>query len=259
MTQRYETILVERRGRVGIVRLNRPDDLNALSMQMMHEVVEAVERFDVDDAVRVTIITGSERVFAAGADLKEMATLSYADAFGMDLHGAWSRLALIRKPTVAAVAGFALGGGCELAMLCDLIIAADDARFGQPEIRFGTVPGMGGSARLTWAIGKSKAMDLVLTGRHIDAAEAERSGLVARVVPGATLMDAALEVANEIAAKSLPALMLAKESVNRTFESPLQEALRSERRAFHATFALADRVEGMTAFTEKRRPKFANR
>ena len=253
-----ETIIVERRGRVGIVRLNRPQALNALNVQLMGELLGAVEALDADAGVGCILITGSDKAFAAGADIKEMADKTYIDIFRADYTADYERLTRVRKPVIAAVAGFALGGGCELAMMCDFIIAADTAKFGQPEIKLGIIPGIGGTQRLTRAVGKPKAMDLILTGRMMDAAEAERSGLVARVVPAASLMEEAMKVAEMIAALSQPSLLAAKEAVNRSFETPLAEGVRFERRVFHALFATKDRKEGMTAFIEKRPPRFTN-
>jgi enoyl-CoA hydratase len=253
-----ETIIVERRGRVGIARLNRPQALNALNVTLMDELLGAVEAFDADAGVGCILITGSDKAFAAGADIKEMADKTYIDIFRADYTADYERLARVRKPVIAAVAGFALGGGCELAMMCDFIIAADTAKFGQPEIKLGIIPGIGGTQRLTRAVGKAKAMDLILTGRMMDAAEAERSGLVARVVPAASLMEEAMKVAETIAALSQPSLLAAKEAVNRSFETSLAEGVRFERRAFHALFATKDRKEGMTAFIEKRPPRFTN-
>jgi enoyl-CoA hydratase len=253
-----ETIIVERRGRVGIVRLNRPQALNALNVPLMDELLGAVEAFDADAGVGCILITGSDKAFAAGADIKEMADKTYIDIFRADYTGDYERLTRVRKPVIAAVAGFALGGGCELAMMCDFIIAADNAKFGQPEIKLGIIPGIGGTQRLTRAVGKAKAMDLILTGRMMDAAEAERSGLVARVVPAASLMEEAMKVAETIAALSQPSLLAAKEAVNRSFETSLAEGVRFERRVFHALFATKDRKEGMTAFIEKRPPRFTN-
>ena len=253
-----ETIIVERRGRVGIVRLNRPQALNALNVTLMDELLGAVEAFDADAGVGCILITGSDKAFAAGADIKEMADKTYIDIFRSDYTGDYERLTRVRKPVIAAVAGFALGGGCEHAMLCDFIIAADNAKFGQPEIKLGIIPGIGGTQRLTRAVGKAKAMDLILTGRMMDAAEAERSGLVARVVPAASLMEEAMKVAETIAALSQPSLLAAKEAVNRSFETSLAEGVRFERRVFHALFATKDRKEGMTAFIEKRPPRFTN-
>ena len=253
-----QTIIVERRGRVGIVRLNRPQALNALNATLRNELLGAVEAFDADADVGCILMTGSEKAFAAGADIKEMADQSYIDISRADYTADYERLARVRKPIIAAVAGFALGGGCELAMMCDLIIAADNAKFGQPEIKLGVIPGIGGTQRLTRAVGKAKAMDLILTGRMMDAAEAERSGLVARVVPAARLMEEAIKVAETIAAMSQPALLAAKEAVNRSFETSLAEGVRFERRVFHALFATKDRKEGMAAFIEKRPPRFVN-
>jgi enoyl-CoA hydratase len=253
-----ETIIVERRDRVGIVRLNRPQALNALNVQLMGELLGAVEAFDADAGIGCILITGSDKAFAAGADIKEMADKTYIDIFRADYTADYERLTRVRKPVIAAVAGFALGGGCELAMMCDFIIAADTAKFGQPEIKLGIIPGIGGTQRLTRAVGKAKAMDLILTGRMMDAAEAERSGLVARVVPAASLMEEAMKVAETIAALSQPSLLAAKEAVNRSFETPLAEGVRFERRVFHALFATKDRKEGMAAFIEKRPPRFTN-
>jgi enoyl-CoA hydratase len=254
----HEHIIVETKGRVGIVRLNRPAALNALNAALMRELADAIEAFEADPDIACIVITGSDKAFAAGADIKEMASQSFIDVFRADFPGAWDRVARARKPVIAAVAGFALGGGCELAMQCDLIIAADNAKFGQPEIKLGVIPGIGGTQRLTHAVGKAKAMDLCLTGRMMDAVEAERAGLVARVVPLANLMDETLKTAETIASMSLPALMLAKEAVNRAFETTLAEGVRFERRVFHSLFATEDQREGMAAFVEKRPPKFKN-
>src|ERR1700712_1014737 len=259
MTDTYETILVERDERVGIITLNRPKALNALNSQVMDEVTSAAIELDNDDDIGAIIITGSAKAFAAGADIKEMSGLSFADAFGADFFAPWAKLAAVRTPTIAAVAGYALGGGCELAMMCDLLIAADTAKFGQPEIKLGVIPGMGGSQRLTRAVGKAKAMDLILTGRTIDAAEAERSGLVSRVVPTDDLLSEAKAVATTISKMSLPSSKMAKEAVNRAFESTLAEGLLYERRLFHSTFATDDQSEGMAAFIEKRPPHFTHR
>ncbi len=253
-----ETIIVERRGRVGIIRFNRPQALNALNATLKNELLGAVEAFDADANVGCILLTGSDKAFAAGADIKEMADKSYIDISRADYAGDYERLTRVRKPLIAAVAGFALGGGCELAMLCDFIIAADNAKFGQPEIKLGIIPGIGGTQRLTHAVGKAKAMDMILTGRMMDAAEAERSGLVARVVPAARLMEDAIKIAETIAALSEPSLIAAKEAVNRSFETSLAEGVRFERRIFHALFATKDRKEGMTAFIEKRPPRFKN-
>ncbi len=255
----YETILVETKGKVGIIRLNRPQALNALNAQVNAELTAAIDAFEADANIGCVIITGSEKAFAAGADIKEMAGKSYMDAFMGDFAATWDRVARMRKPAIAAVAGFALGGGCELAMMCDIIIAADNAKFGQPEINLGVIPGIGGTQRLTRAVGKAKAMDLNLTGRMMDAAEAERAGLVARVVPLASLMDEAMKCAEAIASKSMVAVMVAKEAVNRAFETTLAEGIRFERRTFHALFATHDQKEGMAAFVEKRPAKFENR
>jgi enoyl-CoA hydratase len=254
----YQNILTEQRGRVGLIRLNRPQALNALNAQLNDELGHAVAAFDADAGIGCILITGSEKAFAAGADIKEMASMSAVEAFMDDFAGTWDAVARARKPIVAAVAGFALGGGCELAMQCDLIIAADTAKFGQPEMKLGIIPGIGATQRLPRALGKAKAMDLILTGRMMDAAEAERAGLVARVVPVASLMDEALKVAETIAAMSLPALIAAKEAVNRAFEAPLAEGTRFERRLFAVLFATADQKEGMAAFVEKRPAKFKN-
>ena len=255
----YQNIVVETRGKIGIIRLNRPQALNALNAALIAELTQAVAAFEADAGIACLLVTGSEKAFAAGADIKEMADKSYMDAFMGDFAANWDALSRARKPTVAAVAGFALGGGCELAMMCDVVIAADTAKFGQPEIKLGVIPGIGGTQRLTRAVGKAKAMDLCLTGRMMDAAEAERSGLVARVVPAASLMDEAIKVAETIASMSLPTLMIAKESVNRAFETTLTEGMRFERRVFHSLFATADQKEGMAAFVAKRPAKFENR
>lgn len=254
----FETILTERKGRVGLITLNRPQALNALNSQVLADLTVAVGGFDRDPEIGAIVITGSERAFAAGADIKEMSEKSYMDVFLTDFLAGWESVANARTPLIAAVAGFALGGGCELAMMCDILIAADTAKFGQPEIKLGIIPGMGGSQRLARAIGKPKAMDLVLTGRTIDAAEADRIGLVSRVVPAAELLDSALEVANTIAAMSLPSALLAKEAVNKSYEVSLAEGLRFERRVFQSLFATADQKEGMGAFLEKRPANFSN-
>jgi enoyl-CoA hydratase len=255
----YEAIIVETHGRVGLIRLNRPQALNALNPAIRTELLAAAEAFDADPAIGCIVITGSDKAFAAGADIKEMADQSYMDVFLSDYAAAYERLTRVRKPIVAAVAGFALGGGCEVAMMCDIVIAADTAKFGQPEIKLGVIPGMGGTQRLTRAVGKAKAMDLVLTGRMMDAAEAERSGLVSRVVPAASLMEEAMKVAETIASMSLPSVLSAKEAINRSFEAPLDEGLRFERRVFHALFATEDQKEGMAAFIAKRPAKFKNK
>jgi enoyl-CoA hydratase len=254
-----ENILVETRGRVGLIRLNRPQALNALNRALMSEVDAAVDGFEADGNIGCMVMTGSEKAFAAGADIKEMADKTFNDAFLGDFTAGWHRVADARKPVIAAVAGFALGGGCELAMQCDLIIAADNARFGQPEIKLGIIPGIGGTQRLTRAIGKAKAMDLILTGRMMDAQEAERSGLVARVVPLQSLLEETLKVAETIASMSLPSVLAAKEAINRAFETSLAEGVRFERRIFHSLFATADQKEGMAAFVAKRPPKFENK
>ncbi len=255
----YQTIVVETRGRVGIIRLNRPQALNALSSPLFQELGQAVDDFEIDGGIGCMLLTGSDKAFAAGADIKEMVSQSFNDVTMREFAANWHRVARARKPVVAAVAGYALGGGCELAMLCDIIIAADNAKFGQPEIKLGVIPGIGGTQRLTHAVGKSKAMDMILTGRMMDAAEAERSGLVARVVPLAILMDEALKIAESIASMSLPSLMAAKEAINRAYEVTLAEGVLFERRIFHSLFATEDQREGMTAFVEKRAPNFKNR
>ncbi|WP_315919199.1 enoyl-CoA hydratase [Mesorhizobium sp. SP-1A] len=255
----YETIIAETRGKVGLITLNRPKALNALNSQVLSELLEAVKGFEADPNIGAVVLTGSEKAFAAGADIKEMQSKSYVDAYLGDFFTGWEDFTRMRKPIVAAVAGYALGGGCELAMMCDFIIAADSAKFGQPEITLGVMPGMGGSQRLTRFVGKSKAMDMVLTGRLMDAAEAERAGLVSRVVPADALLDEALKAAEKIASFSLPAVMMAKEAVDRAFETTLAEGLRFERRLFHSMFALEDQKEGMAAFVEKRKPEFRNR
>ena len=256
----YETILVTRAERVGTITLNRPEALNALNSQVMHEVTGAAAEFDADAGIGAIIITGAGgKAFAAGADIKEMSELSFSEVFESDFFAAWGRLGAVRTPLIAAVAGYALGGGCELAMMCDVLIAADTAKFGQPEIKLGVLPGMGGSQRLTRAIGKAKAMDLILTGRTIDAAEAERSGLVSRVVPAADLMTEANAVATTISEMSRSAARMAKEAVNRAFESSLTEGLLYERRLFHSAFATDDQTEGMAAFVAKRPPNFTHR
>ena len=255
----YETILVESKGRVGVIRLNRPQALNALNSMLNVELAQAIASFDADVGIGCVLLTGSEKAFAAGADIKEMADRSMIDMFMGDFAGAWHAAANARKPIVAAVSGFALGGGCELVMQCDVVIAADTAKFGQPEIKLGVIPGIGGTQRLAHAVGKAKAMDLILTGRMMDAAEAERAGLVSRVVPAAGLLDEAMKVAQTIATMSLPSVLAAKEAVNRAFETPLAEGIRFERRIFHALFATHDQKEGMKAFVEKRPAKFENR
>ena len=255
----YETIIVETKGRVGIIRLNRPQALNALNKALIADLTQAIDAYDRDDAIGCMLLTGNEKAFAAGADIKEMADKTFIEAFVGDFCAGWDRAARARKPIVAAVSGFALGGGCELAMMCDFIIAADTAKFGQPEIKLGVIPGIGGTQRLTRAVGKAKAMDLVLTGRNMDAAEAERAGLVARVVPAASLMDEAMKAAETIANMSLPSVLAGKESVNVAFETPLAEGIRFERRVFHSLFATDDQKEGMKAFVEKRKPDWKNK
>ena len=256
----YQNILVRTEGRVGIVTLNRPQALNALSSALMDELSDAVTTFEADAQIRCIIITGSEKAFAAGADITEMAGLGFVEAYTQDfITTNWERVARARKPVIAAVAGFALGGGCELAMMCDFIIAADNAKFGQPEINLGIGPGAGGTQRLARAVGKAKAMDLCLTGRMMDAAEAERSGLVARVVPLAELMNETMKCAQKIASASLASAMIVKESVNTAFETTLEQGIHLERRLFHAMFATADQKEGMAAFVEKRKPDFKDR
>jgi enoyl-CoA hydratase len=254
-----DTIIVETRGRVGLIRLNRPQALNALNSALIRDLAHAVDAFEADNNIGCMVVTGSDKAFAAGADIKEMADKGFIEVFLADFAATWHRLAAARKPVIAAVAGFALGGGCELAMQCDLIIAADNAKFGQPEIKLGIIPGIGGTQRLTHAVGKAKAMDLILTGRMMDAEEAERAGLVARVVPLANLIDEALKVAATIAAMSLPSVLAAKEAVNRAFETSQAEGVRFERRVFHSLFATRDQKEGMAAFVEKRPPKFENK
>jgi enoyl-CoA hydratase len=255
----YATIIVETKGRVGVVRLNRPNALNALNAQLVDELSAALDQFEADAGIGCILITGNEKAFAAGADIKEMQAKSYMQAYKEDFIARWYRVAEARKPIVAAVAGFALGGGCELAMMCDIIIAADTARFGQPEIKLGVMPGSGGTQRLIRQVGKAKAMELCLTGRMMDAAEAERANLVARVVPAAQLMEEAMKTAETIASMSLPAAMMCKESINRAYETTLAEGVRFERRVFHSMFATADQKEGMAAFAEKRKPDFQHK
>jgi len=255
----FENILVESRGRVGLITLNRPKALNALNDALMSEVGQALRSFDGDDDIGAIVITGSERAFAAGADIGAMANWSYMDVYKTEyITRNWETMRTIRKPVIAAVSGYALGGGCELAMMCDIVIAADNARFGQPEIKLGVMPGAGGTQRLPRAVGKAKAMDLCLTGRMMDAVEAERSGLVSRVVPAERVLEEALEAATVIAAYSLPSVMMAKESINRAYETTLNEGVLFERRVFHAMFATDDQKEGMNAFVEKRQPRFRN-
>ncbi len=259
----YESIIVESQmlasgDKVGVIKLNRPQVLNALNSDLVREVNDALDRFEADPQLGCTIITGSDKAFAAGADIKEMQGKSFPETYLEDFITSWDRVASRRKPIIAAVAGFALGGGCELAMMCDIIIAADTAKFGQPEIKLGVMPGSGGTQRLARMVGKAKAMDLVLTGRTMDAAEAERSGLVSRVVPAAELMTEAMKAAETIANLSLPIVMMAKESVNRAYETTLAEGIRFERRVFHAMFATKDQKEGMAAFVAKRPPAFSD-
>lgn len=255
----YENILIETRGGVGLITLNRPKALNALCDALVRELGHALDIFEQDDKIGCVVLTGSDRAFAAGADIKEMQGRSYMDVYLGDFVASWERVTLCRKPVIAAVAGFALGGGCELAMMCDTIICADTAKFGQPEISLGVMPGAGGSQRLTRFVGKAKAMDMILTGRMMDAAEAERSGLASRVVPAAQLLDEAMKMAAQIAGYSRPIAMMAKEAVNRAYETTLAEGVRFERRLFHAMFATEDQKEGMSAFVEKRKPNFRNR
>jgi enoyl-CoA hydratase len=256
----YQDIIVDRKGRVGIITFNRPKALNALCDSLVAELGAALDAFESDAEIGAIVVTGSEKAFAAGADIKEMQPKGFIDMFSSDFAAiGGDRIARCRKPTIAAVSGYALGGGCELAMMCDIIIAADTAKFGQPEITLGTIPGIGGTQRLTRAVGKSKAMDLCLTGRMMDAAEAERSGLVSRVVPADQLMGEVMTAAEKVASMSRPAAAMAKEAVNRAFETPLSEGLSVERNLFHATFALEDRSEGMAAFIEKRKPVNKNR
>ena len=256
----YDTLIVETDGPVTLIRLNRPEALNALNNQLMDELTAALDAAEADPAIGAMVITGSERAFAAGADIKEMASKSYAEVYGEDfITRNWERAATCRKPVIAAVSGYALGGGCELAMMCDFIIAADNARFGQPEITLGVSPGAGGTQRLTRFVGKSKAMDMVLTGRMMDAAEAERCGLVSRVVPKDELIATALEAAKKIAGLSPNAVKLTKEMVNAAYETPLSQGVKLERRLFHSLFAFDDQKEGMAAFVEKRKPAFTGR
>ncbi len=255
----YQNIVVETQGRVGVIRLNRPQALNALNKALIAELTQAIETFDADEKIGCLLITGNDKAFAAGADIKEMADKPFIEAYLGNFVSNWNAAAHARKPIVAAVAGFALGGGCELAMQCDVVIAADNAKFGQPEIKLGVIPGIGGTQRLARAVGKAKAMDLILTGRMMDAAEAEKSGLVARVVPAANLMDEAMKVAETIANMSLPSVLAGKEAINRAFEGGLSEGMAFERRIFHSLFATQDQKEGMKAFIEKRPPKWKNK
>jgi enoyl-CoA hydratase len=254
----YENIIVETRGEVGLITLNRPAALNALNAALIAELSQAIDGFEADDKIGCIVLTGSEKAFAAGADIKEMQSKTYMSAYKEDFIASWDRVARARKPVIAAVAGYALGGGCELAMMCDFIIAADTAKFGQPEINLGVMPGAGGTQRLTRFVGKSKAMDMCLTGRMMDAEEANKCGLVSRVVPADKLIEEALKVAGVIASKSTVIAMMTKESVNRAYETTLAEGIRFERRVFHAMFATEDQKEGMTAFIEKRKPTFKN-
>ncbi len=255
----YQNILTEIRGRVGIITLHRPQALNALNSALIAELNSVLNQYEADESIGAIVITGSEKAFAAGADIKEMQSKTYMDVYKGDFIGSWERVATCRKPVIAAVAGFALGGGCEMAMMCDFIICADNAKFGQPEINLGVMPGAGGTQRLTRFVGKSKAMDMCLSGRMMDAAEAERSGLVSRVVPLADLMTEAMKSADAIAAKSLPIVMMTKETVNRSYESTLADGIRFERRVFHSMFATEDQKEGMAAFADKRKPVFKHR
>jgi enoyl-CoA hydratase len=256
----YQNLLIETRDRVGLITLNRPKAMNALNDALMDELGAALRAFDADDGISAIVITGSDKAFAAGADIAAMKDWSYMDVYKSDyITRNWEEVKRTRKPVIAAVGGYALGGGCELAMMCDIIIAADSARFGQPEIKLGIIPGAGGTQRLPRAVGKAKAMDLVLTARMMDAQEAERAGLVSRVVPAASLVDEALAVGKAIAQFSLPSVLMAKEAVQRAYEEPLAEGLLFERRLFHSLFASADQKEGMNAFLDKRPPKFENR
>ncbi|MCM3894654.1 enoyl-CoA hydratase [Gordonia sputi] len=254
----HETIIVTSADGVGVITLNRPKALNALNTTLMNEVVSAAEQFDADPEIGAIVITGSERAFAAGADIKEMADKTFSEVVSESFFGAWDNLSRLRTPTIAAVTGYALGGGCELAMLCDILIAGDNAVFGQPEITLGVIPGIGGSQRLTRAVGKAKAMDLILTGRQMKVDEAERAGLVSRVVPTAECLATAKEVAATIAGTSSIAAGLAKDAVNRAFETTLTEGVRAERGLFYSTFATDDQTEGMAAFVAKRTPEFRN-
>jgi len=254
----YENIIVETKGKVGLITLNRPKALNALNAALIAELSRAIDGFEADENIGCMVITGSDKAFAAGADIKEMQSKTFMQAFKEDFIARWHRVSDARKPVIAAVAGFALGGGCELAMMCDFIIAADTAKFGQPEIKLGVMPGAGGTQRLPRFVGKSKAMEMCLTGRMMDAVEAERSGLVSRVVPADKLLEEALKAAETIASMSLPIVMMTKEAVNRAYETTLAEGLRFERRTFHPMFSTDDQKEGMAAFVEKRKPVFKN-
>ncbi len=255
----FDTVLFEKRGKVGLITLNRPQALNALNSQLISELNQVLHQCEADDGIGAMVLTGSEKAFAAGADIKEMRDKTFADVMMNDFIKPWEYLSRCRKPVIAAVSGFALGGGCEIAMMCDFIIASETAKFGQPEIMLGVIPGSGGTQRLTRFVGKSKAMDLCLTGRQMDAAEAERCGLVARVVPYTQLLNETMKAAEKIASYSLPAVMTAKEAVNRAFETTLDEGVRFERRVFQALFATEDQKEGMAAFADKRAPNFKNR
>ena len=256
----YEFITAETQGRVALVRLDRPKQMNALNPRLMQELGAALLGFDADDGVGAIVIAGNEKAFAAGADIAAMKDWDFLEVYKSDyITRDWEHIRRVRKPVIAAVAGFALGGGCELAMMCDIVIAADSARFGQPEINLGIFPGAGGTQRLPRAVGKAKAMDLILTARMMDAAEAERAGLVSRVVPAERLLEEAMAVAAKVASYSIPVTMMAKESVNRAYETTLSEGVHFERRMFHAAFALADQKEGMAAFVEKRKPEFKHR
>lgn len=254
-----DIVLSEKQGRVGLITINRPDALNAVNAKVMRGIISNAKTFDDDPEVGCIVITGAGKAFIAGADIKEMHTKTYMDMFLADKQSEWESFANTRTPIIAAVNGFALGGGCELAMMCDIILASDKAKFGQPEIKLGVTPGWGGSQRLTKAVGKAKAMDLILTGRMMDAEEAERAGLVARIIPADDLMEEALKTATEIAGYSTPSVMIAKEQVNRAFETTLAEGLRFERRTFYSLFATEDQKEGMAAFAEKRKPDFKNK
>ena len=256
----FENIIVETKGRVGLITLNRPKALNALSSPLVAELGQALDAFEADDEIGAIVITGSEKAFAAGADIKEMASKTFVDCYLEDfITKGWEAVSKVRKPVIAAVAGFALGGGCEVAMMCDFILAADNAKFGQPEITLGIIPGAGGTQRLTRAVGKAKAMEMILTGRLIDAVEAERAGLVSRIIPASDLLEEALKVAERIASMGRVAVLVAKESVNRSYETTLAEGLRFERRLFHSMFATEDQKEGMAAFAEKRKPVFKDK
>jgi enoyl-CoA hydratase len=256
----YHDIIVERKGRVGLITFNRPKALNALCDQLVAELGQALDEFEGDDAIGAIVVTGSEKAFAAGADIKEMKDRSFVDVYRSDfITRGWERIAQCRKPVIAAVAGYALGGGCEMAMMCDIILAAENAKFGQPEITLGVLPGAGGTQRLTRLVGKAKAMEMCLSGRMMDAAEAERSGLVSRVVPTEQLLAEALKLAERIAGMSMPIALMVKEAVNRAYETTLAEGIRFERRLFHAAFATEDQKEGMAAFAEKRQAAFKNR